>query len=74
MDEGDHPRETAFLRLDSSLARERLGWAPLMTLEEGLLATVEWFRALGEREDMRAVTLGQVEAHVAGLGDPTNPE
>jgi hypothetical protein len=32
-----------------------------MTLEEGLLATVAWFQALGAGADMRAVTLGQVE-------------
>ncbi len=62
VDEGDHPRETPHLKLDSSLARDLLGWAPLMTLEDGLVATVEWFRALGEGQDMRAVTLAQIEA------------
>ena len=30
-------------RPDISLARERLGWEPLVPLEEGLQKTVEWF-------------------------------
>ncbi len=73
-DEGPHPHEAHQLRLDSSRARDLLGWRPVMGLEEGVAATVEWYRALREGEDMRAVTLGQIEAHVAGLGDPANPE
>ncbi len=31
--------------LDSAKARRRLGWKPLFTLEEGLLATIEWYRS-----------------------------
>jgi CDP-glucose 4,6-dehydratase len=64
VDDGDHPRETSYLTLDSSLARARLGWAPLLSLEPGLVATVAWYRALGEGADMRAVTLGQIESLV----------
>ncbi len=59
-DEGPHPHEAHHLRLDCTRARERLGWRPVMGLEDALLATVDWYRALGEGEDMRAVTLGQV--------------
>jgi CDP-glucose 4,6-dehydratase len=50
------------LKLDSSRARGRLGWAPHWGLGPGLDATIEWYRALREQEDMRAVTLGQIEA------------
>jgi UDP-glucuronate decarboxylase len=38
----DDPRQR---RPDISLARERLGWAPTIGLEEGLGRTVEYFRA-----------------------------
>jgi CDP-glucose 4,6-dehydratase len=62
VDERGHPPETPFLQLDSSLARKRLGWEPVMPLEQGLLATVEWFRALEAGEDLRGVALGQVES------------
>jgi len=34
-------------RPDISLARERLGWEPLVPLEEGLQKTVEWFAGMG---------------------------
>lgn len=61
-DDRAHPRETRHLRLDSSQARERLGWRPAMSLEDGLAVTVAWFRELAEGADMRAVTLGQIES------------
>ena len=32
-------------RVDSTLARERLGWAPRWTFEEALEETLAWYRA-----------------------------
>lgn len=61
-DAGPHPYEAARLVLDSSRAREQLGWEPAMSLDEGLEATVQWYRALVEGADMREVTLAQIEA------------
>jgi CDP-glucose 4,6-dehydratase len=62
MDEREHPRENPVLRLDSGRARTELGWEPLVGLEDGLRLTVDWFRAHAAGEEMRAVTLGQIEA------------
>ncbi|HEY8304792.1 MAG TPA: CDP-glucose 4,6-dehydratase [Solirubrobacteraceae bacterium] len=62
VDDRGHPPERPHLTLDSSLSRELLGWAPLTTLEEGLSRTVEWFRAHWAGEDLRAVTLAQIES------------
>lgn len=31
-------------RPDTTLARERLGWEPVVPIEDGLLRTIEWFR------------------------------
>jgi CDP-glucose 4,6-dehydratase len=61
-DPGPHPHEARYLKLDSSRALSRLGWRPRWNLQEGLTAVVDWYRALGAREDMRAVTVAQIEA------------
>ncbi|MGH2840296.1 MAG: CDP-glucose 4,6-dehydratase, partial [Solirubrobacteraceae bacterium] len=62
LDEGSHPHEAHFLSLDSTKAREGLGWAPTWGLDEALQSIVAWYSALRDGEDMRAVTLGQIEA------------
>lgn len=43
---------------DITRARERLGWEPVVQLEEGIRRTVPWFRRLVEAGDARARTLG----------------
>jgi CDP-glucose 4,6-dehydratase len=50
------------LKVDSSRARAHLGWAPRWNLERTLEAVVEWYAALRDGADMRAVTLAQLEA------------
>ena len=64
-DPGPHPPEARALKLDSSRARGRLGWRARWGLDEGLARTVEWHAALRAGEDMRAVTLAQIEAYAA---------
>jgi CDP-glucose 4,6-dehydratase len=63
--EGEHPNETATLRLDSTRARLRLGWRPAWGLDEGLHAIVEWYRAYERGADLREVTLAQIAAYAA---------
>jgi CDP-glucose 4,6-dehydratase len=66
-DEGEPPgrvlHEAQQLKLDSSLARAQLGWRPLLGLEQGLDATVAWYRAMLAGEDMSAVTAEQIADH-----------
>jgi CDP-glucose 4,6-dehydratase len=59
VDDGPHPREARYLKLDSSLARGRLGWRPLVGLDAALESIVEWYSRWREQADMRAVTLAQ---------------
>ena len=62
-DDGPHPHEARYLKLDSSKARARLGWRPLARPGRGTLESiVDWYRELRDGADMRAVTLGQIEA------------
>ena len=62
IDDGDHPHEARYLKLDSSRARERLGWRPAIDLDQALHSVVSWYTQLNDGADMRAVTLAQIEA------------
>jgi CDP-glucose 4,6-dehydratase len=59
-DEGPHPHEAHHLKLDSSRACERLGWRPVMGLEEGIEATAAWYEVWQNGADLRGVTLRQI--------------
>ena len=59
-DDGPHPHEARYLKLDSSRARAHLAWRPTWGLEQGLDAVVDWYRRVRDGEDPRAVTLGQI--------------
>ena len=57
------PHEARFLRLDSSKARETLGWRPRLTLDDALEWIVAWHRAYDDGVDMRAITLQQIDRY-----------
>jgi len=59
-DQGTHPHEAQLLRLDSSKARARLGWRPVLGLEDALAWTVEWYKGFLRREDMRRMSQQQI--------------
>jgi CDP-glucose 4,6-dehydratase len=61
VDEEPHPREASYLKLDSSRARERLGWRPPLSLDAALEATVAWYLRLQSGDDMRGATLAQLD-------------
>jgi len=65
-DGGEHPHEARYLKVDSSRARVRLGWAPRWGLERALESIVEWYAALRHGGDLRHVSLAQLEAFEAG--------
>jgi CDP-glucose 4,6-dehydratase len=62
LDDGPHPHEARYLKLDSSRARSRLGWRPPVELADALASIVAWYRALQEGQDMREVTVAQIES------------
>ncbi len=55
--------EAGVLRVDPTLASERLGWRPVLALDVALEWTVEWWRAAEAGEDMRKVATSQIEAY-----------
>ena len=61
LDGDDHPHEATFLKLDCSKARSRLGWQPRWNLERALDEIVAWYKAAARQENMRTVTLEQID-------------
>ena len=45
---GPAPHEAHLLRLDNRKAAERLGWTPVLTLEDTVRNTVTWYREVSE--------------------------
>lgn len=56
------PHEAQLLALDTTKAREKLGWWPRLGFEETVAWTADWYRAHAAGEDMQAVTTAQTEA------------
>jgi len=65
IDPGPHPHEAHFLSLDSTQAREQLGWRPRWNLAAALAAIVDWHLALRDGDDMRAVSTSQIDRFLA---------
>ena len=65
MDEGPHPHEARYLKLDVSKARARLGWAPRWSLEDALDRILAWHRVWRDGGDPRAACLADIGAYQA---------
>ncbi len=63
VDQGYHPHETAFLKLDISKARSRLNWHPVLRLTDALTITVDWAKQRHAGKDMKTMTLSQIKTY-----------
>lgn len=63
LDQGEHPHEARYLKLDWSKARTELGWRPKWNLEQAIRKTVEWTKAYQGHEDVRSMCLRQIKAY-----------
>lgn len=55
------------LLLDSSLARDKLGWTPRFDIDESLDLTEEWYSAHrlgGAKQELRALAEGQIDRYL----------
>jgi CDP-glucose 4,6-dehydratase len=64
--EGEHPHEATYLKLDISKAKQRLSWQPRWPLDKALAKTVQWQKAWLNGADMRDVCLEQISDYGAG--------
>jgi CDP-glucose 4,6-dehydratase len=55
------PNETAFLRLDTSKARQRLDWIPKLELYTALEMTAQWYAGYINNEDLRDLSESQID-------------
>lgn len=63
LQQGHHPHEAHFLKLDISKARQRLQWVPSWTLEVALDRIVEWNQVWLSGADMRGCSLAQIREY-----------
>lgn len=64
-DEGFHPHEAGWLKLDISKAGQRLGWRPRWSLEEALDRIVGWHRCYLGDNDVREACLRDIADYQA---------
>ncbi len=61
---GEHPHEASFLKLDTSKARQQLGWQPRWSLQEALAHVVQWHKAWRNGENMRILCMQQISSYL----------
>ncbi len=64
-DTSEHPHEAHYLKLDISKARSRLGWHPVLRLNDALKLTIDWFKKRQAGANMRQLTLKQINEYQA---------
>jgi len=62
-DDGSHPHEANYLKLDCSKARVELKWKSIWTLNRTIDETVQWYKAWYNKENMREFTLNQIKSY-----------
>jgi CDP-glucose 4,6-dehydratase len=63
LDDGEHPHEAHYLRLDCAKAKMHLGWQPRLHLSQTLEMILAWQRAWLTKQNMRSFTLKQIEQY-----------
>ena len=64
LDEGENPKESNFLLLDSSKARTELGWQDFLTFESAVEWTALWYQNFHSTR-ARELSLAQIKAFLA---------
>jgi len=64
VDEGKHPHEANYLKLDCSKAHMRLNWYPRWNLSQALLSIVEWHKLKGANSKYRELCFTQINKYM----------
>ncbi len=65
IDNGDHPHEATYLKLDCSKAKAHLNWRSRWNLETAIDAIIRWTKAYQDGIDLRQVCMRQIDAYEA---------
>lgn len=60
IDQGEHPHEACYLKLDCSKAKWYLGWEPRWSLEKALDKVIEWSLVYKNGGDLKQICLDQI--------------
>ncbi len=63
VDQGEHPHEANYLKLDISKARNRLDWHPMLCLDDALKLIIDWSKQRQDGTDIRQLTLAQIHTY-----------
>jgi CDP-glucose 4,6-dehydratase len=66
-DNGDDLHEATYLKLDSSKARDLLGWTPIQTLSETLEWIIEWYKEYSRQGHASDITRAQLHRYQENL-------
>jgi CDP-glucose 4,6-dehydratase len=69
-DVGEHPHEASLLTLDATRARAILGWRPLLSFDDAVAWTADWYRAFRNGDDVGALTRRQIDEFSERLDRP----
>jgi len=67
LDDGVHPHEAGYLKLDISKAKSRLQWKPTWHLETTLKRIIDWHQAWLNKEDMQARCLHEIHEYMGDM-------
>jgi CDP-glucose 4,6-dehydratase len=70
LDTGEHPHEASLLTLDAARARTILGWRPLLSFDDAVRWTADWYRAFWNGDDIAAMTRRQIDIFSERVGRP----
>ena len=69
LDSDEQPHEAQLLKLDISKAKARLKWQPIWELDTTLHTIIDWHQSWVSGEDMRTVTINQINNYENKLKD-----
>ena len=64
LEQSKQPHETTHLKLDCAKAKQKLLWLPKWDISKGLTETVDWYKAFQAKDNMRDVTINQINQFI----------